>query len=124
MNPGSDATEDAFKKFKETWEPSDELAVLAKKEEKLLEKRLSLTEAALQSAITELTAKTVVLQKVSADLRLTARQIQDENIEMRQRTTNLESNIEATFEWWDGKTDEIRKLMAIMVSMGFEINLD
>ncbi len=124
MNSETDATEDAFKKFKETWEPSDELADKAKTEEKSLKIRLTLTEAALQSAITELTAKTVALQKVVRKLVKTEERITDFDRRIEVRFTNLEGKIDETREWWDDKTDEIRKLMAIMVSMGFEINLD
>ncbi len=120
MNPGTDATNDAFKKFKETWEPSDELADKAKAEEKDLKR----TEPVLTSVDANLRTKIKDLQTVSTDLRITARQLQDTNIQLSQRMELLENEIRDTRAWWDSKTDEIRKLMAMMMVLGFEINLD
>jgi len=109
----------AFEKFKETWEPSDELADKAKAEEK----RLKQTETVLKSVAADLTKKIAELHEANVHLRDTVGALRDSNADIKQKMGNLENQIDSVVGWWDDKTNEIRQMMAMMAAMGFEIDL-
>jgi len=109
----------AFEKFKEGYEPPDELASKAKRDEAALENASTV----LQSAANTLSNKVIAIQQVTAE----ASKMFDNLYTLEQGITSslkaieLENDIMRT--WWDEQFENVQQLILKMTAMGFEIEL-
>ena len=114
-----------WEKFKDEYEPTDDLVKKAEQDEKRYKMSMNLLGSVshgLDKQVVAIQARTAELHEVQKQIRHSEDQVRATQKTTQQMVAELREVIGDTEEWWDEKMDEMRKLMMLMVSMGFEFN--
>jgi len=111
---------EAFKKFKENWEPKDELAEQAAREEA----RLKVTESVLADAAKLVLKRVNQVERAISDLTLVKTEFQQESMQLRADIDLVVGEFRTIREWWDEQTKIMQGMLMLMASMGFELDVD
>ena len=117
-------TAKAFEKFKEDWDPKDEYAKQAKKDEERGVRSLEMLDSALKEATKNTTAVVSLLQTQTHELRLCVNDLMKDKQAIVSSNNEMISHNNAMMVWWEKQNELINKQMVMMAAMGFELDLD
>ena len=120
----NDETAKAFEKFKDNWDPKDEYAKQAKKDEERGVRSLEMLDSALKESTKNTTAVIGFLQTQVHELRMAAHDITNDRQAIVSSNNELIAHNNEMMVWWEKQNELINKQMIMMATMGFELDLD